>query len=100
MKTLQERDNDAALAMTIAKRAVWDTGVTPEDFLAVLRGELFPVWPTRAFCVARLLECASWYDVVRVMEPAEICAMWPAAERYVRSPSLRKGMEYACRILQ
>lgn len=30
------------LSMTIAGLAVWDTGMTPEDFLAVLRGELLP----------------------------------------------------------
>jgi hypothetical protein len=93
-------ETDSALSMAIAKRAVWDIGLEPSDFLAILRGELTRDWPSRAFCVARLLECATWYDVVQVLPPREICALWPEAQHYVRSRSIRLGMEYACRLLQ
>lgn len=88
-----------ALIETIAKRAVWDTDLSPVEFLSILRGEMSVEWPTRAFCVARLLECASWYDVVQVMSPEEICSLWPGAERHVRSKAIKKGMDYACRVL-
>lgn len=92
--------NDTPLAMTIAKRAVWDLSLQPQDFLMILRGELTVSWPSRAFCVARLLECASWYDATTILPPREICSLWPDAQRYARSLSIRLGMDYACRILQ
>ncbi len=84
----------------IARRAVWDTNLSPEQFLSIIRGELNLEWPTRAFCVARLLECASWYDVVKIIPPREVCLLWPDAERYVRVNGIKRGMEYACRVLQ
>ncbi|MEI6825816.1 MAG: hypothetical protein WCK54_09505 [Desulfuromonadales bacterium] len=84
----------------IAKRAIWDTAISPELFLAIVRGEESCDWPSRAFCVARLLECASWYDVVKIITPREICSLWPDAERYVRTAGIKRGMEYACRVLQ
>ena len=92
--------NDTSLALTLARRAVWDMALQPQDFLMILRGELTVNWPSRAFCVARLLECASWYDVVRILPPREICALWPEAQRFVRSNSIKLGMAYACRVLQ
>ena len=85
---------------SIARRAVWDTHLSPEQFLSIIRGELNLEWPTRAFCVARLLECASWYDVVKIIPPREVCLLWPDAERYVRVNGIKRGMEYACRVLQ
>ena len=85
---------------SIARRAVWDTNLSPEQFLSIIRGELNLEWPTRAFCVARLLECASWYDVVKIIPPREVCLLWPDAERYVRVNGIKRGMEYACRVLQ
>jgi len=92
--------SDQNTALTVARRAVWDTGLSPEEFLAVLRGESTPDWPSRAFCVARLLECANWYDVARIMAPRDICAVWPEVRAHVRSDSIRRGMEYVCRVLQ
>lgn len=92
--------NDRELSIKIAKRAVWDMSLPPQDFLRILSGELKIDWPSRPFCVARLLECATWYDAVRIMPPREICSLWPEAERFVRSRSIKLGMEYACRILQ
>ena len=88
-----------ALTNIIARRAVWDTDLSPETYLAILRGEISVEWPTRAFCVARLLECSNWFDAVTVLSPQEICKFWPEAERHVRSRSIKLGMEYACRIL-
>lgn len=88
------------ISLTLAKRAVWDMVLSPEDFLLVLQGKLTVDWPSRAFCVARLLECASWYDVVKILPPREICALWPEAQHYVRSRTIKIGMEYACRVLQ
>jgi hypothetical protein len=90
----------AELINTIAKRSLWDTNISPEQFLAIIRGEENHEWPSRAFCVARLLECASWYDVVKIISPREICSLWPEAERYVRATGIKRGMEYACRVLQ
>lgn len=93
-------DNETeTLTDIIAKRAIWDTGLSPDSFLSILRGELAVDWPTRAFCVARLLECSNWFDAVKILAPREICALWPEAEHHVRSRSIKLGMEYACRVL-
>lgn len=97
--SLPENLTHAVEDLAIARRAVWDTGLSPESFLAIVRGELTLEWPSRPFCVARLLECASWYDVVKIIAPRDICALWPEAERYVRVTSIKQGMDYACRIL-
>ena len=96
MKNLETEEFE----LKLAKRAVWDMALQPEDFLKILRGELALDWPSRPFCVARLLECATWYDVVRIISPREICSIWPEAQHFVRSKSLKLGMEYACRVLQ
>lgn len=98
--TSLSRTQSSDLINSIAKRAVWDTNLSPELFLSIIRGEVNLEWPTRAFCVARLLECASWYDVVKIIPPREICLLWPDAERYVRVNGIKRGMEYACRVLQ
>lgn len=92
--------DSASTEHIILKRALWDTNISPALFLAILRGEESHDWPTRAFCVARLLECANWYDVVKIIPPRDICSLWPEAQRYVRTTSIKKGMEYACRVLQ
>jgi len=94
------RTQSIDLINSIAKRAVWDTNLSPELFLSIIRGEVSLEWPTRAFCVARLLECASWYDVVKIIPPREVCLLWPDAERYARVNGIKRGMEYACRVLQ
>ncbi len=96
----EERPAEVPLALCLAKRAVWDLALPPQDFLRILRGELIVSWPSRAFCAARLLECANWYDAVTVLSPREFCELWPEARQYVRSASLRRGMDYACRVLQ
>ncbi|SPD74986.1 conserved hypothetical protein [uncultured Desulfobacterium sp.] len=92
-------ESKLSIDLILAKRAVWDMALEPEDFLKIVRGELSVDWPSRPFCVARLLESASWYDVVRILSPQEICSMWPEAKHFVRSKSIKLGMEYACRVL-
>jgi len=95
-----KKPENKKIELILAKRAIWDMALQPEDFLKILNGELVVDWPSRPFCVARLLECASWYDVVKVLPPREICSLWPEAQRFVRSKSIKLGMEYACRVLQ
>ena len=98
--TASPLESSSELINTIARRSLWDTNISPEQFLAIIRGEENLEWPSRAFCVARLLECANWYDVVKIISPREICSLWPEAERYVRATGIKRGMEYACRVLQ
>lgn len=93
-------EDASALSLKIAKRAVWDLALSPQDFIKILHGELTVDWPTQAFCVARLLECCNWYDATKILPPRDICTLWPEAKRFVRSPSIRLGMEYAYGLLQ
>ena len=89
----------SSIADMIARRAVWDTELSPDTFLAILRGEITAEWPSRAFCVARLLECSNWFDAVTILPPRVICELWSEAKFHVRSNAIKRGMEYACRIL-
>ena len=84
----------------ILSQALWDLNMTPEEFEGVIRGVIVKDWPTRGFCVARLLESVNWYDVVKIFSPAELCAVWDEARGYLRSESIRKGMDFACGLLQ
>lgn len=97
---MKHSNNKMSIDLIIAKRAVWDMALEPENYLKIVRGELSVDWPSRAFCMARLLECGNWYDVVKILPPKEICALWSEAEPFVRSKTIRLGMEYACRVLQ
>lgn len=81
-------------------QALWDLNLTAEEFSGIIRGSIARKWPSRGFCVARLLESVNWFDVVKIVSPAEICAAWEEAKGYLRIESIRKGMEFACRTLR
>lgn len=95
MKTLLNEEQKSILS-----QALWDLNMTPEEFAGIIRGSIVKNWPKRGFCIARLLESVNWFDVVKVFSPAELCAEWEEAEAYLRSDSIRKGMEFACRTLR
>ncbi len=84
----------------IVTQALWDLNMTPDDFVGIIKGTVQRNWPSRGFCVARLLESVNWFDIVKIFPPAEICAVWEETEKYLRSESIRKGMEFACRTLR
>lgn len=84
----------------ILKQALWDMNLTPEEFLGIIEGESERRWPERSFCAARLLESVNWFDIVKITKPLNIFAVWDDARRYVRSKSLKEGMDFARRILQ
>ncbi|MEW6417685.1 MAG: hypothetical protein AB1480_06145 [Nitrospirota bacterium] len=84
----------------ILKQCLWDMNLTPEEFLAIIEGKSARKWPERAFCVARLLESVNWFDIVKIVEPREICSLWAEARRFVRFNSIKEGMDFACKILQ
>ncbi len=83
----------------IISQALWDMNLTPEEFLDIIEGKSTKKWPERGFCVARLLESVNWFDIVKIIEPKKICILWKDAKKYVRSQSIQKGMDFACRIL-
>jgi hypothetical protein len=84
---------------SIFKQALWDLNIGPEEFLDIIEGRSTRKWPDRGFCVARLLESVNWFDIVRIMEPKQICTLWKTAQKHVRVKSIKKGMDFACRIL-
>lgn len=85
---------------TILSQALWDLNLTPDEFAGIIRGSITRRWPSREFCVARLLESVNWFDVVKIFTPAELCAAWEGARKHSRSDSIRKGMDFACRALR
>jgi hypothetical protein len=85
---------------SILQQCLWDRGETPEEFYDIIKGRSTPAWPSRAFCVARLLEYVNWFNIKKIFEPKEICALWnDEVRRYVRAKSTKEGMDFACRIL-
>jgi hypothetical protein len=84
---------------SILKQALWDLNMGPDEFLDIIEGRSTRKWPDRGFCVARLLESVNWFDIVRIVEPKQICASWKTAQKHVRVQSIKKGMDFACRIL-
>ena len=84
----------------ILSQALWDLNLTPEEFLAIIEGRSQRKWPDHAFCVARLLESANWFKIVRVVDPRVLCAVWEDAKKHMRFKELIKGMDFACRILR
>ena len=52
----------------IISQALWDMNLTPEEFLDIIEGKSERKWPERGFCVARVLESVSWFDIVKITE--------------------------------
>ena len=84
----------------ILSQALWDLNLTPEEFLDIIEGRSDRKWPGRAFCAARLLESVNWFDIVKIIKPQKICALWSEAKKFVRVKSIKEGMDFACRVLQ
>ncbi len=84
---------------TLIAPALWDLTLTPREFLGIIGGDISRPWPSRGWCVARLLESVGWFDVVKIVKPSTLCAVWPEARPFVRASSLREGMDYACTVL-
>jgi hypothetical protein len=83
----------------ILRRALWDLVLTPRELLDIVEGRGSRDWPSRGFCVARLLESINWLDLVRIVKPELLCSVWPEARPHVRRPTIREGMDFACRFL-
>lgn len=81
-------------------RTLWDTNLTPEQFLAIINGSSTVKWPDRGFCMAQLLESTNWFEIQKVLDPESICKLWHEAKKYIRSNSIKEGMDFACRILR
>lgn len=83
----------------VVRQALWDLVLTPREFLEIIEGRGTRNWPSRGFCVARLLESVTWFEIVKLVQPETLCASWSEARPYVRIGSIREGMDFACRFL-
>jgi hypothetical protein len=84
---------------SILKQALWDLNLTPEEFLEIIEGRSTRKWPDQSFCVARFLESANWFKIIKVIDPALLYEKWENARKYVRFKELKEGMDFAYRIL-
>lgn len=84
----------------IIKQCLWDLNLTPDEFIDIIEGHSNRKWPGRALCIARLLESVNWFDIVKIIEPKKICALWDIAKKYVRLKSIKEGMDFACKLLR
>jgi len=75
------------------REILWDVPMSPEEFLDIVEGRR--EHPRRAYWVARMLELMDWFDVLDACDVAALADVWPAARRYVRSESLREGLDHA-----
>ena len=84
----------------ILKRCLWDMRRTPEEFYDIIKGRSAPEWPSRAYCIARLLEYNRWNDVIKIFDPQEICVLWTdEVKHYIRAKSITRNMDVVCRTL-
>lgn len=84
----------------IIKQCLWDLNLAPDEFIDIIEGYSNRKWPDRAFCVARLLESVNWFDIIKIIEPKKICALWDIAKKHVRLKSIKEGMDFACKLLR
>ncbi len=75
-------------------RYVWDYDVTEDQFEAMLAGTLALGKLDRAWAAARLIDSASYAEVVRRIGFRELVRCWPEWRGRVRSSSARRGLDF------
>ena len=72
---------------------LWDTPMTPEEFLDIAEGRRHH--PRRAYWVARMLQLMDWARILDVCDVYAIADVWSEARKYIRSESLRRDLDDA-----
>lgn len=85
----------ATLHMPNRARYVWDYDVDEATFAAILAGELCIGRLDRDWAAVRLIEYAPFREIVDCLGFAALVQNWPRWRQRVRSPSRRRGLDFA-----
>lgn len=73
---------------------LWDYDINEEDFCALLDGKLTIGRLDSDWAAVRLLEYASYQDIVRLLGFRRLIAGWPKWRTHIRSHSRRRGFDF------
>jgi hypothetical protein len=73
---------------------VWDYDIDEQQFRRMLAGELRLGRLDRKWAAVRLLEYASYADIVRLLGFRELVRGWPEWRPLLRSKSRRRGLDF------
>ncbi len=80
----------------MAKRAkyIWDYDLSQEEFDALLNGTLQRGTLDRDWAAVRLIEWASYEEMIRKIGFAALVREWPRWRKRVRAESQRRGLDF------
>jgi hypothetical protein len=73
---------------------VWDYDIDETQFREILAGRLTIGRLNRDWAAVRLLEYASYRDIVRLLGFRELVQDWPKWRRRIRSQSRKRGFDF------
>ena len=73
---------------------VWDYDIDETQFNALLSGQLTIGRLNRDWAAIRLLEYASYADIIQLLGFAAITEGWPAWRKRIRSESRKRGFDF------
>ena len=73
---------------------VWDYDIDESKFRRLLRGELKIGRLDRDWAAVRLLEYASYLEIVRLLGFKDLVEGWPQWRKQIRSESRKRGFDF------
>ena len=80
--------------MTNRAKSVWDYDLSQEEFDALLSGKLKRDSLDRDWAAVRLIEWASYDEMIRRIGFAALVREWPRWRKRVRAESQRRGLDF------
>ncbi len=73
---------------------VWDYNITPEQFTTLLEGKLTIGRLDRDWAMLRLIEYASYEDIIRTIGMKNLLNEYPRLRSRIRSVSRKRGFDF------
>jgi hypothetical protein len=73
---------------------LWDYQLSEEEFQKILEGKLTKGRLDRDWAVVRLLEYASYPEIIKLLGYREIVNEWPRLRTRIRAQSRRRGFDF------
>ncbi len=73
---------------------LWDSDLNEEEFRLILSGRKTIGRRDRKWAAYRLLDYASYRDILRLLGTKAIAEHWPEWRSHVRSSSRRRGLDF------
>jgi hypothetical protein len=73
---------------------IWDYDISESDFRAILAGEMTIGRLGRDWAAIRLLEYATYPEIIRLLGYRRLIEGWPRWRKYIRSESRKRGFDF------